>query len=77
MTEPVTHEALLIEIKALREAVTQMREEMALTRDLVQAYQAVKTGGAFITWAAKVIGGIVLVLALWRYGFEGLAAAKQ
>lgn len=73
-----THEEIInavtaVEMKvgALAHDVKAVQAEVAKTHDLVEALQAMKTGGKVITWLAKVMAGI---LSLWLLVKMGPAA---
>jgi hypothetical protein len=46
--------------------------EVAQTREMVEAWQAVKTGGKAITWLAKVLAAIVAVMAIIKVSAAAL-----
>lgn len=50
--------------EALAASQKKMTDDMAQTRELVEAYAAVKTGGRFVAWFAKFMAGL---LALWVF----------
>lgn len=70
MTDQVSHGEILSRIETLTEQVKEMRGEIAETREIIQAWQAVKTGGVFITWIAKVVTGIVALVAVFKFGLS-------
>lgn len=49
----------------MRVEMKEIKTDVAETRDIVKAFEAVKTGGKFLTWFAAVIAAIgVIILAL-------------
>jgi len=57
--------AMHIELKAVADKVDE-------TRDIVEAWQAVKTGGKVITWVAKVGAAVLAIFALVKVGATGI-----
>jgi hypothetical protein len=52
--------------------VEALTDQVAQTREMVEAWQAVKTGGKAITWFAKVLAGIVAVIAIIKVSAAAL-----
>lgn len=46
------------EVTALKRRVEDLSEKVKRTNDIVDAWQAVKTGGKFVTWIAGVGSGL-------------------
>ena len=71
MTE-VTHAEIAAIVTRIERNVETLTEQVAQTREMVEAWQAVKTGGRAITWLAKVLAGIVAVIAVIKVSAAAL-----
>ena len=71
MTE-VTHAEIAAIVTRIERNVETLTEQVAQTREMVEAWQAVKTGGRAITWLAKVMAGIVAVIAVIKVSAAAL-----
>lgn len=49
----------------MRSDITQMQKDVAATKELVEAWNAVKTGGKFVTWLGAIAAALA---ALWVVG---------
>jgi hypothetical protein len=52
--------------------VEALTDQVAQTREMVEAWQAVKTGGKAITWLAKVLAAVVAVMAIIKVSAAAL-----
>lgn len=50
--------ALTDEVSELKREVAALKDKVNETRDIVEAWQAVKTGGRFVKWVAGVGSGV-------------------
>ena len=71
MTE-ITHAEIAEMVTRIEHKVETLTEQVAQTREMVEAWQAVKTGGRAITWLAKVMAGIVAVIAVIKVSAAAL-----
>ena len=71
MTE-ITHAEIAEMVTRIEHKVETLTEQVSQTREMVEAWQAVKTGGRAITWLAKVMAGIVAVIAIIKVSAAAL-----
>lgn len=61
---------LLSEVQTMRDEVATVKEDVVEMRDIVKAWEAVKTGGAFLKWlgaiSAAVVAIVLAVKAAWH-----------
>ena len=60
----MTHEELAVMMVEIKTDLENLATEVAKTREMVEAWQAVKTGGKAVAWLAKLFAGII---ALWIF----------
>jgi len=58
MAEP-THGEIVTALARLETKVDGLVDDVADTKEMVEAWQAVKTGGKVITWMAKIAAAII------------------
>jgi hypothetical protein len=63
----------LAEIASKLEVLPEMQRDIAATKELVEAWGAVKLAGRFIKWASGLIGGLAV---LWAAIKIGLGAVR-
>lgn len=67
-----THADLLHELHAIRDEFSALKHEVAQMREVVDAWQAVKTGGKIVGWVAKLGTAVLaLVVAIRSLGGHG------
>ena len=71
MVEP-THGAILARLDEVAGKVDDLKAEVAKTREIVEAWQAFKTGGKFVTWLAKMIASGLAIWAAFKLGAVAL-----
>lgn len=68
----VTHADLAAMVTRIEAKVEMLTGEVAKTREMVEAWQAVKTGGKAVAWLAKFLAAAVALVALFKLGIAGL-----
>ena len=68
----ITHAEIAEMVTRIEHKVETLTDQVAQTREMVEAWQAVKTGGRAITWLAKVLAGIVAVIAVIKVSAAAL-----
>lgn len=53
-------------------ALPKMQEDIAATKEIVEAWSAVKTVGKFLKWAGGAIAGLLAILAILKASARGL-----
>ena len=54
----------------LKHEVTDLKAKVEETRDIVEAWQAVKTGGRFLKWIGGVVAAAGGAAAFVKFGFQ-------
>lgn len=67
MVDPA-HGAILARLDEVAGKVDGLTAEVAKTREIVETWQAFKTGGKFITWIAKMIASGLAIWAALKLG---------
>lgn len=71
MAEP-THGEILAQLAELKALVGNLAADVAETKGMVEAWNAVKTGGKVISWLAKVGGALIALIVLAKTGAVAL-----
>jgi hypothetical protein len=67
MAEP-THGEIITALARIETQVAGLVNDVAETKEMVEAWQAVKTGGKVITWLAKVAAAIIGLVVFAKAG---------
>lgn len=58
------------EMRGVKQSLVQVEKDVAETKDLVEAWGAVKTAGKFIKWLGSIATGMVAVYLLAKAGMQ-------
>lgn len=56
-------------IPQMEQDIAQAKKDSELTKELVEAWNAVKTGGKFVRWLVPIVGGAGAMWASVKLGF--------
>ena len=68
MEKQPTHAEIAVVLKRVENKVEELTEVVNQMREMVETWNAVKTGGRAITWLAKVAAGILALIVLAKAG---------
>lgn len=71
MAEP-THAEIAQAVKALADEVKALAATVAETKEIVETWNAVKTGGKALTWLAKTLAAVFALWAVFKVGAVAL-----
>lgn len=57
------------EMASLKAETAEIQKDVAETRDIVKAWEAVKTGGKFVKWFGALAAAVVAIIAAVKGGF--------
>lgn len=63
-------EQTLMAIMEQTSAIPKMQEDIAETREMVEAWAAVKTAGRFLKWLAGIIAALAAIIAAAKIGLS-------
>lgn len=64
MSQDITE--LVQEVQAMRAAVEDLQRETKAIKEVIEAWEFVKTGGKLVTWLAKFGAGVVGIILLFK-----------
>lgn len=64
----MTHEELAVMMSEIKADIEKLTNEVAKTREIVETWQAVKTGGKAVAWLAKLFAGIIALWIVFKSG---------
>jgi hypothetical protein len=68
----ITHADIAAMVTRIEGKLETLGAEVAKTREIVEAWQAVKTGGKAITWLAKLLAATVLFVGMFKVGVAAM-----
>lgn len=71
MADP-THGEILTAIAKIEAKIVTLGVDVAATKEMVEAWQAVKTGGKVITWLAKIAAALIGLVVFAKAGAVAL-----
>lgn len=65
------------DITEIKGSIEPIKDDITTLTQVVEAWQAVTTGGKFLMWLGGILAGFAAVLAFWKMGLSVMLGGKQ